>query len=190
MNKYILIGAPHCGKSTLGQRAGERLQMPFYDTDILAKDKMGEVRFFDTFRASFGVRVRESEREVVSELDELDTPAIIATGAEVALIPQCIVMLQNMGAIIHIKRNTEDILEELKNSDDSGFALIEVRTGKVIDFREEAVKAYSEELAKYEAVADFTIDNNSGEDEGVEKLINLIQVIDKAHELAQQNPDN
>ena len=183
MNKYVLIGAPHCGKTTLGRRVSELLQMPFFDTDVMAKEKMGEVRFIDAFSSYFNSRICEEQRKAIIELADLNGSAIIATGAEATLIPNCVEIMQSMGFIIHIKRKIETILDELKETVNSRSVLVNVDDGTILDFRKEAVEAYAEELSLYEAAADFTIDNNGSEDEGVEKLRTLIQVIIKTEQV-------
>jgi shikimate kinase len=89
MNKLcFLIGAPHCGKSTLGRRVSEIMQLQFYDTDDIVREQIGEVRIGDIFNSYFHSRTRTLEREAILTLTStLNNPAIIATGAEVALIP-------------------------------------------------------------------------------------------------------
>ena len=65
MTKYLLIGAPHCGKTTLGRRVSELLQIPFFDTDVMAKEKMGEMKLIDAFSSYFNRRICEnSERRL------------------------------------------------------------------------------------------------------------------------------
>ena len=174
----FLIGAPHCGKSTLGQRVSEIMQLPFYDTDDMVREEIGEVRIGDIFNSYIHSRSRGIEREAVLALSTtLSSPTIIATGAEVALIPDCVGAMRDTGYIIHIKRNTNSILEELRSSVDSRPVLVEVDDGTIFDFREHAVLAYADELPTYEAVAELTIDNNGSEDEGVNLLHTLVLAI-------------
>jgi len=180
MNKYFLIGIPHCGKSTFGRQVADHLQMPFFDTDEMTKSKMGEVRLFDTLSSYFGIRFREEQINAIIELSNLDDSAIIATGAEVALIPKCVQIMKSVGFVIHIRREIEAILNELKDSINSRPVLVEVKKGTILDFRQEAVKSFSEDILQYEAVADFNIDNNGSEDECTERLLTLIQTVIKA----------
>jgi shikimate kinase len=171
---------PNCGKSTLGRQAAERLHMTFFDTDIMTKDKLGEIKLLDTFSPHFHMRFIEEQRKAIIELAGLDVSAIISTGAEIALIPECVEYMQKMGFIIYIKWEMETILEGLKKDVKDRPVLVNVKDGTILDMEEKAVKAYSEHLSQYEETADFMLDNNGSEDEGVEKLITLIQAIDKA----------
>jgi len=179
MNKLcFLIGTPHCGKSTLGRRVSEIMHLPFYDTDDMVRAKIGVVRIGDIFNSYIHSRSRSIEREVILKLSStLSNPAIIATGAEVALIPDCVVAMRNTGYIILIKRRLDSILDDLRGSVDSRPVLVEVNDGTILDFRERAVLAYADELPRYEALAELTINNNGSEDDGVNLLLTLVQAI-------------
>ena len=174
----FLIGAPHCGKSTLGRQVSEIMQLPFYDTDEMVRAQIGEVRISDMFGAYIHLRSRDIQRDAILSLSSNpDDPAVIATGAEVALIPECVVTMQNSGYIIHIKRNIDSILGELRGSVDSRPVLVEVDNGAIFDFRERTVLAYADELPIYDAVAELTIDNNGSENDAVNLLCTLVQAI-------------
>ena len=180
MKKYILIGVPYCGKSTLGRRVAGLLQIPFFDTDAMAKSKVGEIRLFDMLNPHFNMLFHKEEINTVLELAEIDTSAVVATGAEVALITRCAKILQSMGVIIHIKREVKTIIDELESNVGSRLVLREVNNGTILDFGVKSVEEYSKSLPQYEAVANFTVDNNGSEDEGIEKLMALIQAIEYA----------
>jgi len=173
-NKYILIGIPHCGKSSLGRRAADILQLPFYDTDLMAYKRLGVRNPLDQFRAAFNGSFMTAQREVVYELTELDTDAIIATGAEIALMPGCDTRLRRMGTVIHIRRNLEAVLADITNDDDQ-LIMRNVKTGEEEIMREKSVKLYAQELSQYEELADLTLENDGSEDDGLEKLIALIK---------------
>jgi len=171
----FLIGAPNCGKSTLGRRVAELMQLPFYDTDEMVRAKIGETRLFDAFSSYAQVRFQKEQRNAVFSLTDLIDPAIVATGAEIALIPVCVDAMRNAGYIIHIKRNIESVLEEVRSSANKRTVLVEVNNGTIFDFREQAVLAYADDLPNYEAVADFTLENNGSEDDGIKLLRAIIQ---------------
>ena len=178
MNKYILIGIPNCGKSTLGRLAAESLQLPFFDTDLLAVENLKLKHPTDFFRFSFKRRFLSEQFNVMGKLAQLKDAAIIATGAEVALMPECAELMMKMGIVIHIKRKPEIILADYKNSGKRGIVMRQIKNNEEeseeIDMHEEAIKLYAEESIKYEALANLTIENNGGEDEGLEKLVSLI----------------
>jgi len=175
-NKYILIGIPHCGKSTLGRRAADTLQLPFYDTDLMACERLEIRNPLDQFRANFNGSFMIAQREVVYELGELDSDAIVATGAEVALMPGCAARLRHMGTVIHIQRKTEIVLADIAN-DGNQLVMRDMEDGTEFVMQEKAVKLYAQELSQYEALADLTLENDGTEDEGLENLIALIKQV-------------
>ena len=181
MDKYFLIGAPHCGKSTLGRKVAELLNLPFFDTDDMAQENIGETSIGSVFNLYANMRFRREQQNAVLNLAEFDGSAIVATGAEVALIPECVEFMQDIDVIIHIKRKVESILEELKNNIASRPVFVEVNNGTILDFRERAVLSYVDELPHYEVASNFTIDNDGSENYGVELLSVLIQSIMKAN---------
>ena len=158
-----LIGVPTCGKTTLGRQVAELLNLPFYDTDEMARAKIDrafrlERRTLLTYKRLF----EEGQRIAVLSFIYHNGPAIIATGAEVALNPEYIEVMKDTGYLIYIKRNIESILGELT---------------RYVDRK--AVLVYARELPNYEAVADFTLDNNAGEHNGVTLLRTYIEAIVK-----------
>ena len=50
MKKYILIGIPGCGKTTLGKLAAEMLGIQFFDTDEIFLEKLSLSDTTDIFR--------------------------------------------------------------------------------------------------------------------------------------------
>jgi shikimate kinase len=174
MKKYILIGIPNSGKSTLGRRAAEKLRLPFYDTDEMVCDKVRNP--LDLFRMSLNGQFLEEQKKIIYKLAKLKGGAIISTGAEVALIPECAALMKTMGTVIHIQRKPDTLLAEYKKSGKRGMVMKE-NGGKEIDMQEEAIKLYAEEHSQYEALADLPLENDGTEDEGLEKLLNLLENI-------------
>jgi shikimate kinase len=174
MCKYFLIGIPNCGKSTLGRRIAEILHLPFYDTDSLVRDKLPIENLVDIVRLSFNGGFLAVQYKVVAELVKLDGPAIIATGAEVALMPKCAKLIRNNGIVIHIRRKPELVLTDLENNGKSRLVLHNITSGKKINIQEKAFSLYTQEYNQYEAVAHLILENNGNEDEGVDKLVGLI----------------
>jgi len=174
-NKFFLIGIPGSGKSTLGRRVADILQIPFFDTDTMVFNKLGKMGLTEVFRSSFDVLYVEEQKKAIAQFSEIDTPALIATGAEVGLMPYCVRHMDNIGYTIHIKRDPEKILEHLRNDGESGLTLRNEADGTEIVMREEAVRLYAKNLSKYREAALLMLDNNGSEDEGVEKLSFLIE---------------
>ena len=174
MGKYFLIGIPDCGKSTLGKLAADVLKFPYFDTDVMACDLLDFKSTADIFRAAFNQGFLNAQRAAINEIAKLDGNAIISTGAEVSLISECTRQMCALGTIIHIIRKHEIILEHIRKSRKSKLVLRDVTNGTEINMQENAIDLYMQEYPKYEAIADFSFDNNGSEDEGVQKLVILI----------------
>jgi len=173
-NKIILIGIPNNGKTTLGKRVSEKLNLPFYDTDRMTMDKVSIENPAAFFRLAFNGGFIAMQCEFMRELAQSEEAAIIATGAEVALIPECALLMKSMGTIVHVKRDSATVIDDIKNGEPPRLVLMNVTTGEQINTHERSVELYSEEFERYEALADVELDNNGSENEGVEKLTELV----------------
>jgi len=181
MGKYFLIGIPNCGKSTLGRLTAAIMKLPFFDTDDMARKKLKLESALDFLRSALNSQFINAQRASINELAELDGDAIIATGAEVALIQECARRMHAVGTIIHIKRNPENALENPKNNGKRRLVFCDVTEGTEIDTHKMAVELYMKEYSQYEVIADLSMDNNGSEDEGMQKLVMLINMCQKQH---------
>jgi len=172
VKKYYLIGIPNSGKTTLGSRAAEKLRLPFYDTDTMLCDRISNP--LDLFKMALNGKFLAEQIKIVSKLAKLNGKAIIATGAEAALSPECASLMKASGTIINIKRKPDVLLEEFKKSGKRGMIMQE-EGGEEINMQEEAIKLYAKECSQYEALADLSFENDGTEDEGLEKLLNLLE---------------
>jgi len=175
MNKYLLIGIPGCGKTTLGRRVADALHLSFYDTDAMTCDRFKMKKPTDYFSMAFSGLLTAEQPKIMAELAGLDGPAVIAIGAETALIPECAATMKTMGTIIHIRREVEIVLADLKNNGKGKFVLLDENGNDTeITMEEETVRLYAQEYSQYEALADLTLENNGTEDECLEQLLNLL----------------
>jgi len=174
-NKFVLIGIPSSGKSTLGRLVALKLKIPFYNTDKLVYEKLkinqkknpaGLFRNLDRFI--------EEMRKIEDEYAKLEGPAIIEIHPESVLSLADIEDLKNMGTIIHIKRDLKVMLAEVKKKK-GGMYVHYMNTGRIIDTQSETIRLYAKELPHFEKLADFTFNNDGNQNEGVKKLAEMIQ---------------
>jgi shikimate kinase len=170
-----LIGIPNAGKSTLGRLAARKLRLPFYDTDVMLVERIKSNKLSDYLKMAFNGQFIFTQKRIMLELSHVRYPAIISTGAEVALIPECANLMKRMGTVIHIQRQLKYALAGLKVNENN--TLIMERNGIKIDMQKEGMKLYLQEYGKYEKVADLTLENNGTEEEGLEKLLSLMTYI-------------
>ena len=180
MEKYFLIGIPCCGKTTLGRKTAEVLGVPFYDTDQMARKRIKVRHPFEMIRFSFAGKFMKEQHKAIGKLAEIEGPAVIATGAEAALMPECAESMKNTGVLIHIRRSPEIMLAELDNQSGPVFAEIDAATGKPTGdtMTHMAVRRYAQEIPQYEALADHVMGNDGGIEEGVDNLVALIRSLE------------
>ena len=166
---YILIGMPDSGKSTLGKKAAAALGMQFYDTDKLATDfvylKHPSPSFFD-----FRHEIFPAEEIVVRRLAKKVENAIIATGAETTLRKKNVRVLRKVGRFVYLKRDPDLMLKEIRER-----FVHDPERPEVRDMRELGVYSYRKVLPEYEALADIILENDHGEEAGLEALIKIIR---------------
>jgi len=129
----------------------------------------------DQIRASMNGTMEAAQRKAIDELVALDSAAIVATGAEIALMPRCTILLRKAGTVIHVIREPEIVLADMKKNGGSRWVMQDKDSGEEIVMRERAVELYAQEISQYNALADVMLENNGSEDAGVEKLITLIR---------------
>jgi shikimate kinase len=172
-NKYVLIGISNSGKSTIGKQAAEKLQIPFYNTDILACERLNLDNPIELFLPSNMMRFFDEKSKLLTEFAKLDSSAIIEIWPESVLNPSDVKVIKKIGTIIYIKREIKDAIAGVKKS--SQMVLRDETTGKEMHAQSELLNFYAKELHHFEALADLTLDNNGSLDEAVEKLAAMIQ---------------
>lgn len=96
----VIVGAPGAGKTSVGRRVAERLQVPFADSDALIEERAGKP-VSDIFLSDGEPEFRRMEREVIASalvdfagVLSLGGGAIMDAGTRSALDDQTVVWLQ------------------------------------------------------------------------------------------------
>jgi shikimate kinase len=165
-NNIILIGLPGCGKTTLGRKAAEALNMQFYDTDKMVVDKMNNEGVFGFLK--FSSMFPEYEHDVLLTLSEKAKNSIISTSGGVIAFEDCLRILRGMGKLVYINRNPDIIIE----NDTSTLVWEEVGKPGRKSNTELNVKSHMD--LPYEEIADFSFVNDGDEDTGFTKLLDII----------------
>ena len=176
--KYILIGTPSVGKSTLGEKAAAELGLPFYDTDRIAVERVQPRSRLDVFRSWYTEKLIDEQINAIFELAQKDEDAIISTGAALPTDGGCAGILPKLGVVIHIKRDINSAREDAKNNSGCWVSLDENKKpipGSEIFMGEKAVDLYECDLPIHESIANYTIENDGEISGGVEKLVALIK---------------
>ena len=174
LHKYILVGIPGCGKTTIGRLAAEKLGMPFFDSNEIAEGRILEAAEGGKSWYRFAQLADKEQKKAFIELAALDPAAVIATGAEIALTPECLWHMRRMGTVVHVRRDAKTIQEGLESEACPNQSMVKKNDGPWRDTRIAALEEYSKALPEYEMAADFAIENNGEVDECVDKLVALI----------------
>jgi len=171
--KYVLIGIPNSGKSTIGRLVAKKLQIPFYNTDKLAYERL---KFDDPamlLMPSGMMRLVEEKSKLLTEFAKLEDSAIIEIWPESVLRPSDVKVIKKIGTIIYIKRDTKLSIAGLKKSN-TEMIFINKNTGEKMSAHAGAINLYSKESHHFEALADLTLENNGSLNEAVKKLVAII----------------
>lgn len=114
MKRIILVGFMGSGKTTLGKKVANRLQVPFIDSDIEIenhfKKSIGEL--FAEFGES---HFREIEREYIDALDLRDD-FVLATGGGMPCFADNIDRLNAIGTTFYLERSAKELTHRLAHA--------------------------------------------------------------------------
>ena len=107
--RIVLLGVKGVGKTTVGEKLSQTLNVSFADTDQLMEKLMGKgVR--DIFLQEGERRFREIEREVLFQVKE----EVVSVGGGAFLLEENRKILRAMGCLICLYMRKEDVLSRWK----------------------------------------------------------------------------
>ncbi len=163
MERHIfLIGMPGSGKSALGRRVAQKLQMPYLDTDAYLTEitGMNTAQIYTTYGET---AFRDGETRLLMDLIDA-TPGIISTGGGTALRDENRRIMRAQGYVVLIDRPIDDILLDIR---------AEKRPLLAQKGRSEIERIYDERMPVYRDVADVVLDNGNGFHNGLAALESL-----------------
>ncbi len=165
-SNIVLIGMPGVGKSTLGVILAKILGYRFLDADLVIQEREGKL--LREIIAEKGVEgFMAVENEVNASLDCQKT--IIATGGSVIYGKEAMEHLREIGEVIYLKANFDDIDKRLSNLKGRGVVLKDGQNLKML---------YEERTPLYEKYADVIIDETECDiEETIKKILNKFQKI-------------
>ena len=108
-----LVGLPGAGKSAVGRRLGQRLQLPFIDTDHVVEQRVGcSIR--DYFEREGEIRFRDVEQQVIADL-ATSPSGVVATGGGSVLRECNRSQLRDHFHVIYLRSTPEDLFRRLRH---------------------------------------------------------------------------
>ncbi|NDZ15095.1 shikimate kinase [Variovorax sp. WS11] len=108
-----LVGLPGAGKSAVGRRLAQRLQLPFIDSDDLIERRIGcSIR--DYFEREGEQSFRDLEQTVITEL-AASAQGIVSTGGGSVLREANRVQLHTNFHVIYLRSSPEDLFRRLRH---------------------------------------------------------------------------
>lgn len=112
-SNIVLIGFMGVGKTSIGKKVAQILNMDFIDTDLLIEKSFG-MNAPDIFKKYGEVFFREKESQVVNSLANIKN-TVVATGGGIVLNPINVEVLSNIGKIVWLNAPLELIYERIKS---------------------------------------------------------------------------
>lgn len=146
----FLIGPMGSGKSALGKILAERLDMKFYDTDVLIEESCGaDIAWIFDIEGEEGFRKRETK--ILQEFAESEN-IILATGGGAILKPENREFLKQKGWCVFINLDINEQWRRLKNTKDRPLLMTKDARSKLEQINKSRLELYLE-------VADFQIES-------------------------------
>lgn len=146
MNNVILIGMPGSGKSTIGVVLAKILGYEFLDSDLVIQ-KMEKRRLSEIIESEGSDGFLKIENSVNCSLNPEQT--VIATGGSAIYGTEAMKHLEQIGTIIYLKLEYEELERRLGDLKNRGVVLKEGQT--LLDL-------YQERVPLYEKYAHITVD--------------------------------
>jgi shikimate kinase len=141
----FFIGLPGSGKTTVGKKFADKLDVPFIDLDDMI-EKSEKMKISEIFEKKGEEYFRQVEHNKLRSLEYLDDKLVVSTGGGTPCFMDNINLMRKMGTIIYLNPPIETIVDRL--SGDQSRPLL---MGNV---RDTINKLYCERKTYYEQ-ADF-----------------------------------
>lgn len=113
MGTVILIGMMGAGKTAVGKRIAEALELKFFDTDAMIEEKFG-LSISEIFEYEGERGFREKEKSVISGLPD-DEMCVVSTGGGAFMFDENKEKLKSMGTSFYLRASLSTLMQRLEN---------------------------------------------------------------------------
>lgn len=165
MKNITMIGAPSCGKSTIGVMLANKLGMDFIDVDIIIQEQIGKL--LKEIIAEQGIDgFIKIEGDIAASIEAENS--VIAPGGSICYEDWAMKHLKSISTVVYLRISYEEMEKRIGDVVDRGVAIPDGYTLKDL---------YDERVKLYEQYADVIIDDTDTEhfDKVVDELQNIFE---------------
>ncbi len=151
----ILIGYRSTGKTSVGRRLSERLNLPFYDTDEMVSRRTGK-SVKDIVAEKGWEAFRREERIAVKSLSFL-SGCVIALGGGAVMDPANVELLKKKGVFVRLNADAAAIVNRMAADPSTGDQRPPLSGGDALT---ETALHLKEREPIYRLIADFNVDTS------------------------------
>jgi len=150
--KVVLIGYRAAGKSTVGKLLAAKMNVPFWDADLLLEERLGMP--IKEIVASHGWNYfRAREKEIIQKLAQKGS-GVIATGGGVVLAQDNIDLLKENGFVVWLNAPLHEIIGRLQEDAHNGALRPQFTAGNLAS---ETTDVWKQRFPLYEKAADISL---------------------------------
>lgn len=167
LNSIVFMGCKHCGKSTHGKTLAQKLNVNFYDTDIVLESIVGE-SFRDYYAkngASAFLRAEEAAcKKIIT--DNTDKQIVVATGGGICENAPALNELRHLGKFVFLELDidfsVQRILSKIYQNELGTFInapayVLNAEPKNMGDVQNILMEKFKTRFEQYRNVADITI---------------------------------
>ena len=165
MKNITMIGAPSCGKSTLGVMLANKLGMDFIDVDIIIQEQTGKL--LKEIIAEQGTEgFIKIEGDIAASIEAENS--VIAPGGSICYEDWAMKHLKSISTVVYLRISYEEMEKRIGDVVDRGVAIPDGYTLKDL---------YDERVKLYEQYADVIIDDTDTDhfDDVVDELQSIFE---------------
>ena len=163
-----------CGKSTLGKKLANKLDVRFIDSDsdIETRYQQSIGELFTRYGES---HFREIERQFIEPLFD-ETAFVLATGGGMPCFSQNMEMLNELGTTFYLERSPKELVQRLIQSKTKRPLIEGLSESELLNYVENKLA----EREGYYHMADFTLGRDEQNAETIQKILHHLSPLQKS----------